>query len=199
MESGARIALAICLLAGALNFAACTNICSTSTVFPWAAQTQPPSNLAPSAQANPPEELPALPPDLAGQGRVLTDYFRAHRLPLVGASVVTTSSGRQVILYGFVATDHGKTDADEDARRIVNAPQVAIDDRIIVQPELLTMNDPGNQPGPGAPPNDIFAKLANYQSQPATDQTEQYLAQQSHSNWTSWIIPLLMIAPLFIP
>jgi hypothetical protein len=199
MGSGARIALAICLQAGALNFAACTNASSTSTIYPWAAQMQPPSNLAPSAQANPPEEFPALPPDPAGQSRVLTSYFAAHRLPLVGASVIATSSGRQVILYGFVATDHGKTDAEEDVRRIVNDSQVAIDDRIVVQPQLLTMNDPGTQPDAVVPSGDMFAKVASYQSYPATDQTGQYLAQQSHSNWTSWIIPLLMIAPLFIP
>jgi hypothetical protein len=169
MESGARIALAIYLPAGALNFAACTNIFSTSTVYTWAVQTQPPSPLAPSAQANPPQELPGLPPDLVGQGRVLTGYFEAHRLSLVGASVIATSSGRQVILYGFVATGHGKTDAEEDARRIVNDPQVAIDDRIIVQPQLLAMNDSGNQPDAGAPLNDVFAKIASYQSYPATD------------------------------
>jgi len=163
---------------------------------------QLPDALAPSAQANAPEKLPSLPPDPAGQGRALTDYFQAHKLPLVGASVIVNQNRRQVILYGFVATAQGKIDAQEDTQRIVNDPKVAILNRIVVQPELVTMDQPsdsGRQPGTGALPDGIIAQVANHQNYPASDQTEQYLAQQSGSNWTTWIFTLLMFAPLFIP
>src|ERR1700683_2808884 len=37
------------------------------------------------------------------QSQGLSDYLKAHSLPLVGAQVVTSSSGgKQVILFGFV-------------------------------------------------------------------------------------------------
>jgi hypothetical protein len=42
--------------------------------------------------------LPILPVDLLGQSRVITDYLKAHNLPLVGASMAAdqpTQSGRQ--------------------------------------------------------------------------------------------------------
>jgi len=202
MEARARIALTICLVVGALKFAACTSVSNASRVDPSAAQLQLPDALAPSAQANAPEKLPSLPPDPAGQGRALTDYFHAHKLPLVGASVIVNQSGRQVILYGFAATGQGKTDAEEDAQRIVNDPKVAILNRIVVQPELVTMDQPsnsGHQPETGASPEDIIAQVANHQNHQASDQTEQYLARQSPSNWTTLILTLLMFAPLFIP
>jgi len=108
METRARIALTICLVVCALKFAACTSVSNASRVDPSAAQLQLPDALAPSAQANAPEKLPSLPPDPAGQGRALTDYFQAHKLPLVGASVIVNQNRRQVILYGFVATAQGK-------------------------------------------------------------------------------------------
>ena len=51
------------------------------------------------------------------QSQGLSDYLKHHSLPLVGAQVVTsTSGGKQVILFGFVASDFGKTDAEQKAR-----------------------------------------------------------------------------------
>src|SRR5579864_3016477 len=51
------------------------------------------------------------------QSQGLSDYLKHHQLPLVGAQVVTSASGgRQVILFGFVASDFGKTDAEQKAR-----------------------------------------------------------------------------------
>src|SRR5690242_13573032 len=48
----------------------------------------------------------------SGQSQGLSDYLKHHQLPLVGAQVVSNpSAGRQVILFGFVASEYGKTDA----------------------------------------------------------------------------------------
>src|SRR5690242_14749239 len=50
------------------------------------------------------------------QSQGLSDYLKHHSLPLVGAQVVTSpSGGKQVILFGFVASDFGKTDAEQKA------------------------------------------------------------------------------------
>lgn len=87
-----------------------------------------------------PEHLPELPPDAAGQGRVLTDYFKSHRLPLVGASVVDDRSNHQVILYGFVITPLDKTCAEEVARRIFHDANLTVVNRIVVEPALVTAN-----------------------------------------------------------
>lgn len=71
------------------------------------------------------------------QSQGLTDYLRHHSLPLVGAQVVTsTSGGKQVILYGFVASDFGKTDAEQKARHYLNDPTLVVDNRIKVSSEL---------------------------------------------------------------
>src|SRR5882672_4366876 len=51
------------------------------------------------------------------QSGTLTSYLQSHRLPLVGAQVLTNGGGnRQIILYGFVASDFGKQDAADKAR-----------------------------------------------------------------------------------
>ena len=51
------------------------------------------------------------------RARVSPTILKHHSLPLVGAQVVTsTSGGKQVILFGFVASDFGKTDAEQKAR-----------------------------------------------------------------------------------
>ncbi|HUY17583.1 MAG TPA: hypothetical protein VMV15_00035 [Candidatus Binataceae bacterium] len=69
----------------------------------------------------------------------LTYYLQGHRLPLVGAQVMDAADGnRKVILYGYVATPHGKHDAEDRARRFLNDPGAEIDNRIVIQPELLT-------------------------------------------------------------
>jgi len=44
-----------------------------------------------------------------------------------------------------------------------------------------------------------LSQIASNQSYPAANQTQQYVSQQQQSNWESWVIPLLMIAAMFIP
>jgi hypothetical protein len=85
----------------------------------------------------------------------LTSYFRSHRLPLVGAQVSVDGSGtKQVMLFGYVATSFGKTDAEARARRYLKQPGITIVNRIQVRPEILHLkpkkpsgNDAGDQPG----------------------------------------------------
>jgi len=71
------------------------------------------------------------------QSQGLSDYLKHHQLPLVGAQVVTSASGgRQVILFGFVASDFGKTDAEQKARHYLKDQSVVVDNRIKISPEL---------------------------------------------------------------
>ena len=75
----------------------------------------------------------------------LSDYLHANRLPLVEARTVISSSGqRSVLLYGYVATDLGKRDAEDQTREFMDDPDVTINNRIVVRPELLTMGMPAN-------------------------------------------------------
>ena len=71
------------------------------------------------------------------QSQALSDYLKHHSLPLVGAQVVTSSSGgKQVILFGFVASDFGKTDAEQKARHYLKDSSLVVDNRIKISPEL---------------------------------------------------------------
>jgi hypothetical protein len=73
----------------------------------------------------------------SAQSQGLSEYFNHHSLPLVGAQVVTSpSGGKQVILFGFVASDFGKTDAEQKARHYLKDPTLVVDNRIKVSPEL---------------------------------------------------------------
>jgi hypothetical protein len=73
----------------------------------------------------------------------LTAYLKQHRLPLVGAQVIKDNSGgRRLVLYGFVATDEGKIDAEQKAIGYLGTPVPTVDDRLLVKPELATMTSP---------------------------------------------------------
>jgi hypothetical protein len=75
--------------------------------------------------------------------QALTAYLKQHRLPLVGAQVIKDNSGgRRLVLYGFVATDQGKTDAEQKAIGYLGTPVPVVDDRLLVKPELATMTAP---------------------------------------------------------
>jgi hypothetical protein len=142
---------------------------------------------------------PAFPQDAPGQSRALTDYLKNHRLPLVGANVVGDGNDRQIILYGFVATPRGRADAESRVREVVRDPKAKIVDRIVMRPELLTMN--GSQSaeasGPPADPN-VLGQVADSSGQTVPDDATQYQRQQK-PGWTDLIIAILMIAPMFIP
>jgi len=88
----------------------------------------------------------------------LTRYLHKNRLPMVGAQISNTPSGRQLMLYGFVATDFGKGDAVTKAKRYLHDSTIAVVNNIRVNPELRHLKrPPPSQTGPysmdsGAPP-----------------------------------------------
>src|ERR1700688_1059577 len=50
----------------------------------------------------------------------LTDYLRKHRLPLVGAQITRDAAGgTQVMLFGYVATSYGRSDAEARTRKFM--------------------------------------------------------------------------------
>jgi hypothetical protein len=84
-------------------------------------------------------------PDNAGSVP-LSDYLHAHRLPLVESRMIINDSGEpSLLLYGFVATDYGKQDAEVKARDFMEDRNITIVDRIAVRPELLTMGASQNR------------------------------------------------------
>jgi hypothetical protein len=130
------------------------------------------------------------------RGQALSDYLHNHRLPLVGVQYTNAADGaRQVVLYGYVATKFGKSDAEKKVRAIIDDPNVAIVNRIEVRPEIASMGGSGNSAESSASasqPND----LQEYQNQQALQQYQnqqglQQYQQQSANNWLSLMLPLL--------
>src|SRR5271167_3516052 len=143
----------------------------------------------------------------------LSDYLKAHSLPLVGAQVVTSSSGgKQVILFGFVASDFGKTDAEQKARHYLRDPSLVVDNRIKISPELAGSSGiPGStvngvpsanaMPSEGSDPYAASGSIQDYQNNEppgaqayqAQGQFQQY--QQYNSappNMLTTILPRLL-------
>jgi hypothetical protein len=86
----------------------------------------------------------------AGDGSMdtLSAYLHGHRLPLVEARMITNDSAeRTLMLYGFVATEYGKRDAEDQARDYLDDPDIQIVNRIKIRPALLTL---GTQSSPAA-------------------------------------------------
>jgi hypothetical protein len=129
----------------------------------------------------------------SGESRALTDYLNQNRLPLVGAQVLKGPEGqRAVVLYGFVGSDFGRSDASEQARRFVADSSVAVDNRINVRPELLSSNRRAAAPGPesnsGSPSSSSSSYANSYpgvqsylEQQNQNQATNQYMQQQSQS------------------
>jgi hypothetical protein len=71
--------------------------------------------------------------------KALTTYLHKHRLPLVGAQVLEPDAGgrRRVMLYGYVASEFGRTDAERKARKFIKEDDVGLINRIMIRPELL--------------------------------------------------------------
>ncbi len=78
----------------------------------------------------------------------LTDYLRKHRLPLVGAQITRDDNGEtQVMLYGYVATSFGRSDAETKARQFMK-PGAQIVNRIEIRPEILHLKRKTTDAGP---------------------------------------------------
>jgi hypothetical protein len=131
----------------------------------------------------------------SAESKALTSYLTQHKLPLVGAQVLRGPDGqRAVVLYGFVGSDFGKSDAVAKTRRYLGDRSIAVENRIDVRPELLSANRPNNSstgsydnhagasayPGPQA--------YAEQQNPPAASQYQQF---QNQGGAVSSMLPLI--------
>jgi hypothetical protein len=152
------------------------------------------------------------------QSQGLSDYLKHHSLPLVGAQVVTSASGgKQVILFGFVASDFGKTDAEQKARHYLKDSSLVVDNRIKISPELAggsggssqsTVNGvPSNaMPTDGSDPYATSGSVQDYQNNMPPDaqayaaQGQQMQQMQQYQQYNSGASPsmLSMILPLLL-
>jgi hypothetical protein len=143
----------------------------------------------------------------SSESAALTGYLKSHRLPLVGAQVLQNSQGdRAVVLYGFVATPFGKSDAAAQARSFMKDGDMTVANRIEIRPELLSSNAPSS----ASPDNSSAASagVRDYENQ--QNQTQQYQQyqqqqqqqyalqqyQQQQGSALSTLLPLLAIAGL---
>lgn len=132
------------------------------------------------------------------QSNALTGYLQKSRLPLVGAQVMTNASGnREVILYGFVATDFGKQDAVDKARRYLGDPNVGVVNRIAVRPELLasggslapsSSSAASSSASSGSYSTGGLGSVQSYENQAQQAQSQQYMQNQSG---LSALLPLI--------
>lgn len=123
--------------------------------------------------------------------RALTADLKRHRLPLVGAQVLRNSATgqRAVVLYGFVATDYGKSDAQRQAEDYVNDPAVDVENRIIVNPQLLAAG--GANAAANSPPG--VGSYSDQQNQAAQIQQYQQQQQQGAAASMSTLAPLIAL------
>jgi hypothetical protein len=149
------------------------------------------------------------------QSSGLSDYLKHHSLPLVGAQVVTSpSGGKQVILFGFVASDFGKTDAEQKARHYLKDSALVVDNRIKISPELAGSSGSsgstvhgvpsGNaMPADGTDPYASSGSIQDYQNNMPPG-AQAYAAQgqqvQQYQQYNSGSSPsmLTMILPLLM-
>ncbi len=205
-------ALAVCGLAGAL---AGLSACMTPIQNPYGT---PGTSKGSSIGNSTTFDSGSLPPassagTVAGgtidspQSQGLTDYLKHHDLPLVGAQVVTSSSGgQQVILFGFVASDFGKTDAEQKARRYLKDPTVVVDNRIKIRPDLAGGHGsvpPSNaMPTDGSDPYAATGSLQDYQNNepPGAQAYQAQGQQQQYQQYNSGAAPSMLstILPMLL-
>lgn len=135
----------------------------------------------------------------------LTQFLKENKLPLVGAQVLHTPDGhRMVILYGFVGSDFGKSDATKKTRRFLHDRTVVVDNRINVRPELLAANHPAtgssNNPYASYPPSassssDAGSALSSSPDVSAYPGPDSYKAQQAnpYAQQLTSMLPLIAL------
>lgn len=204
----ARAGLMVCLAALPLTQACATLPGSSSAPAGYSAT---PSGGAPisSAAANSPDTAitaPAPTFDPSGykvdsaKSKALSDYLTRHKLPLVGAQVMRgPDAQRGVVLYGFVGSDFGKQDAVAKSREFLNDPSLAVNNRIKVNPELLTSSQPADSSAEGAAgaaaTTDSSSSYpgANAYTQNQQSEAQQYVQNQNRNAQLSAMAPALMI------
>ena len=138
------------------------------------------------------------------ESRALTEYLTQHKLPLVGAQVLTGPAGqRAVVLYGFVGSEFGLNDAADKARRFTANPSIMVDNRIKVRPELLASGSPAAAPDSGSPitsedassPDESYPGVDSY-AQQQSNALSQYQQNQSPGGSMGTMLPLIMMLGL---
>jgi hypothetical protein len=135
----------------------------------------------------------------SAESKALTSYLTQHKLPLVGAQVLDAPDGQRiVVLYGFVGSEFGKSDAVTKAHRYLHDKSVVVENRINVRPELLAANRPKNAPSsasaydesrtgaPAYPGPEAYAE----QNPPGVNQYQQY---QNQGLAVSSMLPLIAL------
>ncbi len=118
----------------------------------------------------------------------ITAYLNNHCLPLARASVTTKADGnREVLLYGFVASDLGKQDAEAKTAALLADSAIGVTDAIKVRPELLASQSQSAAVS-GSADNANFEQANNLAEQNAIIQQYQ---NQNQSGLTSLLAPLL--------
>lgn len=141
------------------------------------------------------------------QSSRLTDFLKSRRLPLVSAQVLRSPGrGQSVMLYGYTATETGKSNAEKRTRLFLKDSQVPITNRIKVRPELASMRSPSTSPPtpqvaePSHPGQ--LGDVQSYQNQQyqamrqryVDQQIQQYMNQQnSPSSLVNALIPLIAL------
>jgi len=137
-----------------------------------------------------------------GESQALTRYLKAHRLPLVAAQVLDGSGGkRAVVLYGFVGTDFGKSDATTKAQRFLADRSVVVDNRINVRPELLASGRASRSSSSSAGTAESEANNSSYpgadryvEEQNSNPAIQQYQQQQQGTAMSTAVPLVLMLA-----
>ena len=137
-----------------------------------------------------------------GASTALTDYLKHHRLPLVGAQVMRNpnNGARTVVLYGYVGSDYGKSDAQRQAEGYINDAAVEVDNRIRVNPELLAAGRSSSVPAAAesadteeAQANSSMPGVQSYvDQQNQAAQVQQYQQQNSAASMSS-MLPLVAL------
>ena len=187
------------LLAGSLALAMVASGCldppssqtTASQVGSAASEAEPPATFVPPSTTHP-APLKNAHVDQSQSG-ALTDYLKTHHLPLVGAQVLSAPDGeKQVILFGFVATDYGKGDAESKTRRYINDPKVTVDNRIKIEPTLAKPASSGS-PASQSPEADNMNGVAAYENQKYADQIQQQ--QQMYGYQNQGPNPMTVVVP----
>jgi len=187
MRRAARILLSL-WLAGAMTLAqACAGPASSARDYGSGA-SRAGSNAA--ASSTRPSSAPGGAPNMNGMvvdkdaSLALTAHFQRNRLPLVGAQVLRNPSTgqRAVVLYGYVATDRGKSDAQRQAEDYINDPEVDVENRVVVDPQLMASSGSGG-PGTAGANNSTagYYDPNSAQSANSTPGTQSYYDQQNQS------------------
>ena len=121
------------------------------------------------------------------ESKALTEYLTQHKLPLVSAQVLNgPASKRAVVLYGFVGSDFGHSDAAAKARRYLGDQSITVDNRVKVRPELLASNSASAAAG-GAVATPDDSEHSTDSSYPGV---QSYVDQQNRAQAQNQGIPL---------